>query len=76
MSNQLPVHRRDYTLQSIVYKMVPRLARNELERRKQFRQERSDHLKMNSVYKTEERYLQSFFAPNDPISMSLEYAEP
>lgn len=51
--------------------MVPRLARNELERRKQFRLESSD----NSVNKTEERYLQSFFAPNDPISMSLEYAD-
>lgn len=69
--------RRDYTLQSIVYKMVPKLARNELERRKQFRLEsNSDNLKMNSVNKTEERYLQSFFAPNDPISLSLEYADP
>jgi hypothetical protein len=72
--------RRDYTLQSIVYKMVPRLARNELDRRKQFRQERfAGASKMNNFVedsKAEECYLQSFFAPNDPISMSLEYAEP
>lgn len=74
-----PFYRRDYTLQSIVYKMVPQLARNELDRRKQFRQERFKASKMNKSVedgKTEECYLQSFFAPNDPISMSLEYAEP
>ncbi|XP_032794297.2 uncharacterized protein LOC116930951 [Daphnia magna] len=68
--------RRDYTLQSIVYKMIPRLARNELERRRKFRLERSDATTMADDNKTEECYLQSFFAPNDPISMSLEYAEP
>jgi hypothetical protein len=59
--------------------MVPRLARNELDRRKQFRQERFEASKMNNFVedsKAEECYLQSFFAPNDPISMSLEYAEP
>ncbi|XP_057365708.1 polycomb group protein Psc-like [Daphnia carinata] len=64
--------RRDYTLQSIVYKMIPRLARNELERRRTFRMERV----ATDDNKTEECYLQSFYAPNDPISMSLEYAEP
>ncbi|KAI9560324.1 hypothetical protein GHT06_014341 [Daphnia sinensis] len=69
--------RRDYTLQSIVYKIIPRLARNELERRRKFRLERSDATTtMADDNKTEECYLQSFFAPNDPISMSLEYAEP
>jgi hypothetical protein len=60
--------------------MVPRLARNELDRRKQFRHERfAGASKMNNFVedsKAEECYLQSFFAPNDPISMSLEYAEP
>lgn len=62
-------------MQSIVYKMVPSLARNELERRKQFVQSpiNSNRFELN---KSEECYLQSFFAANDPISMSLEYAEP
>ena len=63
-----PVCRRDYTLQSIVFKMVPMLARTELERRQRFRS--------SAGIATDERYLQSFYAPADPISLSLEYAHP
>ena len=64
--------RRDYTLQSIVFKMVPRLARAELERRQRFRTQR---LGAAAAATTDERYLQSFYAPADPISLSLEYAD-
>ena len=63
------VGRRDYTLQSIVFKMVPLVARCELQRRQRFRQFRPGMA-------TDERYLQSFYAPDDSISLSLEYAHP
>jgi len=49
--------------------MVPLLARRELEWRQGFRNGPAGMA-------TDERYLQSFYAPTDPISLSLEYAHP
>lgn len=51
--------------------MVPRLARDELERRQKFAQQKGDKMHAD----TDERYLESFIAPDDPISLSLEYAD-
>lgn len=91
------LRRRDHTLQSIVYKMAPNLARAELQRRRKFRrchglqgeclssvilcrkvptQLMTDVMCHADGDSTDDRFLQSFFADSDPISLSLQYAHP
>lgn len=62
--------RMDKTLQNIVYKLVPGLYQDEMERRRKF-QEKNEPTKVSK-----EELEKHFFFRDDKISMSLEYFDP
>ena len=68
-------HRRDATLQAIVYKLVPGLYEKELMRRRAFYKLRPEAAALATPDQRGEDTEHLIFGPTENISLSLEYSE-
>lgn len=67
--------RPDATLQSIVYKLVPRLYEKELLRKRAFYRQHPEKAALTTPEQRGEDTEHLIFGPNDMFSLTLEYAD-